>query len=113
MPSTPRTEPWDVHRPPPAPGRNVLVTGGNAGIGYFVAEQLAGTGATVVLGSRDTAKAETAMASIRSRVPGARVRSLRLDLVDLSSLKASAEALHLDRLDAVVLNAGVMLDHPP
>ncbi|MEU5025710.1 SDR family NAD(P)-dependent oxidoreductase [Streptomyces milbemycinicus] len=113
MPSTPRTEPWDVHRPPPAPGRNVLVTGGNAGIGYFVAEQLAGTGATVVLGSRDTAKAETAMASIRSRVPGARVRSLRLDLADLSSLKASAEALHLDRLDAVVLNAGVMLDHPP
>jgi NAD(P)-dependent dehydrogenase (short-subunit alcohol dehydrogenase family) len=113
MPSTTRTEPWDVHRLPPAAGRNVLVTGGNAGIGHFVAEQLAGAGATVVLGSRDTAKAETAAASIRSRVPGARVRWIRLDLADLSSLKASVEALRLDRLDAVVHNAGVMLDHPP
>ncbi|MGO4425008.1 SDR family NAD(P)-dependent oxidoreductase, partial [Streptomyces sp. MCAF7] len=113
MPSAPPTESWDVHRLPSAPGRNVLVTGGNAGIGYFVAEQLASTGVTVVLGSRDTTKAETAMASIRSRVPGARVRALRLDLADLSSLKASVEALRLDRLDAVVHNAGVMLDHPP
>ncbi|MGY0057373.1 SDR family NAD(P)-dependent oxidoreductase [Streptomyces sp. LZ34] len=113
MPSTAPTEPWDVHRLPPATGKNFLVTGGNAGIGYFVAEQLAGTGATVVLGSRDTAKAETAAASIRSRVPGARVRWIRLDLADLSSLKASVEALRLDRLDAVVHNAGVMFDHPP
>ncbi|ADI05999.1 dehydrogenase [Streptomyces bingchenggensis BCW-1] len=113
MPSTAPIKPWDVHRLPLATGTNILVTGGNAGIGYFVAEQLAGAGATVVLGSRDTAKAETAAVSIRSRVPGAQVRWVRLDLADLFSLKASAEALHLDRLDAVVLNAGVMLDHPP
>ncbi|MFI0732131.1 SDR family NAD(P)-dependent oxidoreductase [Streptomyces sp. NPDC021225] len=113
MPSAAQTQPWDVHRLPSAQDRNVLVTGGNAGIGYFVAEQLAGAGATVVLGSRDMAKAETAMASIRSRVPGARVRSLRLDLADLSSLKAAVAALPLDRLDAVVHNAGVMFDHPP
>ncbi|MDP9868076.1 MULTISPECIES: SDR family NAD(P)-dependent oxidoreductase [Streptosporangium] len=104
---------WDVHRPPPAEGKNYLVTGGNAGIGYFVAEQLARTGATVVLGSRDTARAGAAMASIRSRVPGAHVRHLRLDLADLSSLRASVDALELDGLDAVVHNAGVMLDRPP
>ncbi|WP_158891749.1 SDR family NAD(P)-dependent oxidoreductase [Amycolatopsis anabasis] len=103
---------WDVRRLPRAEGRNFLVTGGNAGIGYFVAEQLAGTGATVVLGSRDPAKTEGAMASIRSRVPGARVRHLRLDLADLSTLKAAADALEPDRLDAVVCNAGVLLDQP-
>lgn len=57
--------------------------------------------------------AETAAASIRSRVPGARVRWIRLDLAELSSLKASVEALRLDRLDAVVHNAGVLLDHLP
>jgi NAD(P)-dependent dehydrogenase (short-subunit alcohol dehydrogenase family) len=104
---------WDVHRLPRADGRIFLVTGGNAGIGYFVAEQLAGTGATVVLGSRDPGKAEAAMASIRARVPGAQVRALWLDLADLSSLRGAVEALRTAPLDAVVHNAGVALDHPP
>ncbi|QWF83277.1 SDR family NAD(P)-dependent oxidoreductase [Amycolatopsis sp. CA-230715] len=106
-------EHWDVRRLPRADGRTFLVTGGNAGIGYFVAEQLAGTGATVVIGSRDAAKAETALTSIRSRVRSADVRSARLDLADLASLKASVDAMGLDRLDAVVHNAGVLLDDPP
>ena len=113
MSSATHSRPRDVHRLPAAEGRNFLVTGGNAGIGYFTAEQLAATGAVVVLGCRDRAKAETAMASIRSRVPGARVRYLRLDLADLSSLKAAVDGLELDRLDAVVHNAGVALDDPP
>ncbi|PYC87448.1 short-chain dehydrogenase [Streptomyces tateyamensis] len=113
IPSVPRVLQWDVHRLPNAVGKRVLVTGGNAGIGYFVAEQLAGAGATVVLGSRDTGKAEEAIASIASRVPDARVKHVPLDLADLASLKASVDALGLDRLDAVVLNAGVALDHPP
>lgn len=113
MPSVFKTPPWDVHRLPHAEGKSFLVTGGNAGIGYFVAEQLAGTGATVVLGSRDEAKAKAAIASISSRVPGAEVQHLRLDLADLTSLKTSVDALELDRLDAVVYNAGVALDHPP
>ncbi|MFH8556909.1 SDR family NAD(P)-dependent oxidoreductase [Streptomyces celluloflavus] len=113
MPLDPHTESWDVHRLPRAAGKTFLVTGGNAGIGYFVAEQLAGTGAAVVLGCRDLAKAESAMASIRSRVPGARVRHLRLDLADLPSLKATADTLDLPHLDAVVHNAGVALDEPP
>jgi NAD(P)-dependent dehydrogenase (short-subunit alcohol dehydrogenase family) len=104
---------WNVHRLPSAEGRIFLVTGGNAGIGYFAAEQLAATGAVVVLGSRNRAKADAAMASIRSRVPGAHVRHLQLDLADLSSLKTAVDRLDLDHLDAVVHNAGVALDDPP
>ncbi|MFE2144384.1 SDR family NAD(P)-dependent oxidoreductase [Streptomyces sp. NPDC059456] len=113
MSSAAQTRPWNVHRLPSAEGRTFLVTGGNAGIGYFVAEQLAATGAVVVLGSRDAAKADAAMASIRSRVIGAHVRHLRLDLADLPSLKTAVDGLDLDRLDAVVHNAGVALDDPP
>ncbi|GAA5610861.1 hypothetical protein Spla01_02007 [Streptomyces platensis] len=113
MPAAEKTQGWDVHRLPSAEGKSFLVTGGNAGIGYFVAEQLAGTGATVVLGSRDPAKADAATASIRARVPGAEVRHLRLDLADPASLQTSVAALDLDRLDAVVHNAGVALDDPP
>jgi NAD(P)-dependent dehydrogenase (short-subunit alcohol dehydrogenase family) len=92
--------------------KTVLVTGGNAGIGYFVAEQLAARGATVVIGSRSAAKAEAALGSIRTQVPGAQVRHIPLDLADLSSLKASVDALELSHLDAVVHNAGVYLDGP-
>ncbi|VVJ21379.1 Oxidoreductase [Amycolatopsis camponoti] len=87
----------------------VLVTGGNAGIGYFAAEQLASAGAEVVIGSRDPAKAESARTAIRSRVAGAKVEHVRIDLADLASL----EAVDAGELDAVVCNAGVALDNPP
>ncbi|MDQ0718694.1 NAD(P)-dependent dehydrogenase (short-subunit alcohol dehydrogenase family) [Streptomyces luteogriseus] len=107
------TSPWNVNQLPGADGRVFLVTGGNAGIGYFVAEQLSATGATVVLGSRNPARAEVAMASIRERVPGSRVRAVPLDLADLSSLETAVESLETERLDAVVHNAGVALDDPP
>ncbi|GAA1914066.1 SDR family NAD(P)-dependent oxidoreductase [Streptomyces durmitorensis] len=113
MSSTSPTPPGSVERLPRADGRIFLVTGGNAGIGYFVAEQLSTTGATVVLGSRNPAKADVARASIRARVPGAQVRTVQLDLADLSSLEAAVQALDVDRLDAVVHNAGVALDDPP
>ncbi|GAA2575309.1 MULTISPECIES: SDR family NAD(P)-dependent oxidoreductase [Streptomyces] len=113
MSSTPPNRPWDVRRLPAAADRTFLVTGGNAGIGYFVAEQLAATGAVVVLGSRDPRKAEAAAESIGTRVPGARVRHLRLDLADLASLRPAVERLDVERLDAVVHNAGVALDDPP
>ncbi|MEU2619530.1 SDR family NAD(P)-dependent oxidoreductase [Streptomyces sp. NPDC007157] len=113
MSPTSSTPPWDVQRLPRADAGVFLVTGGNAGIGYFIAEQLSATGATVVLGSRDPARAEVATASIRSRVPGARVRTVRLDLADLSSLETAVRSLDVDHLDAVVHNAGVALDDPP
>ncbi|MFE3882400.1 SDR family NAD(P)-dependent oxidoreductase [Streptomyces lydicus] len=113
MSSASSTPPWNVQRLPRADGSVVLVTGGNAGIGYFVAEQLSAAGATVVLGSRNPAKAEVAMASIRARVAGARVRAVRLDLADLSSLPSAVESLGVECLDAVVHNAGVALDDPP
>ncbi|MGW2954801.1 SDR family NAD(P)-dependent oxidoreductase [Streptomyces eurythermus] len=97
---------------PSAADRVYLVTGGNAGIGYFTAEALTVTGATVVLGSRSAERAEAAMRAIRARVPGARVRSVGLDLADLGSLPGVAESLQVERLDAVVHNAGVLLEGP-
>ncbi|MFD7528856.1 SDR family NAD(P)-dependent oxidoreductase [Streptomyces sp. NPDC059849] len=113
MSSTSSAPPWNVQRLPRADGSTFLVTGGNAGIGYFVAEQLSEAGATVVLGSRNPARAEAATASIRARVAGARVRSVRLDLADLGSLRTAVKSLEVERLDAVVHNAGVALDDPP
>ncbi|MFE3229399.1 SDR family NAD(P)-dependent oxidoreductase [Nocardia sp. NPDC059228] len=101
---------WHIGRR--AEEKTVLVTGASAGIGYFVAEQLATGGATVVLGCRDTAKAELAAQTIRARVPDARLRWVRLDLADLSSLPATVAGLGVEGLDTVVLNAGVMASGP-
>lgn len=82
----------------------VLVTGGNAGIGYFAAEQPASAGAEVVIGSRDPGKAQAAAGSIRARVPGAKAGHVRLDLAELGSLEPDVGVL-----GAVVCNAGVAL----
>ncbi|MFI5610902.1 SDR family NAD(P)-dependent oxidoreductase [Amycolatopsis sp. NPDC051903] len=92
--------------------RTALVTGGNAGIGYFIAEHLAAAGLEVVLGSRSAARGRAAAGAIRARVPGARVACVPLDLADLSSLTTSVAAVPADHLDVVVLNAGVLLADP-
>jgi NAD(P)-dependent dehydrogenase (short-subunit alcohol dehydrogenase family) len=100
---TPTWNPGDL---PDAGGRVFVVTGGNAGIGYFISEQLASTGATVVLASRSEAKAHLAMQAIRVRVPEADLRYHALDIADLAAARRSGESLAgLGRVDGVVLNA--------
>ena len=86
-----------------------MVTGGNAGVGYFTAEQLAGAGARVILAARNRDKAEAAMGSIRSRLPRAEVDFVHLDLTSLDSVRdAAAELASLGPIDALVNNAGLV-----
>ncbi|MDQ1569431.1 MAG: hypothetical protein QOF79_105 [Actinomycetota bacterium] len=98
---------WDPARLPPQTGRTVVVTGGNAGIGYFASEQLASAGARIVMASRSKDRADAAAASIRDRVPGAQVDFIRLDLSSLGSIREAAEQIRrLDRVDVLINNAG-------
>lgn len=100
---------WDVGRLPSAHGKVFVVTGGNAGIGYFVSEQLARTGATVLIAGRSAERGEKAERAIRSVVPDAVVGHIRLDLADLGSVaEAGAEIAALERVDGLVMNAGVL-----
>ncbi|MGW0998759.1 SDR family NAD(P)-dependent oxidoreductase [Streptomyces sp. NPDC002520] len=100
---------WDVHRLPRDPARTYLVTGGNAGIGYFVSEQLAATGAHVIIASRNVDTARLAIEAIQRRVPQARVDNVLLDLSKLESVAGIVGRLGaLTTIDAVVLNAGVL-----
>ncbi|EFJ45858.1 hypothetical protein VOLCADRAFT_118225, partial [Volvox carteri f. nagariensis] len=123
-----RTEPY----PEDLTGKVAIVTGGNAGIGFATAQQLARRGAHVVLACRDKARAEAAVQAIAHWTPalpgcgpkatatasasadhsptGIRVESMDLDLGRLSSVRSFAEEwrrrglpLHL-----LVCNAGVM-----
>jgi NAD(P)-dependent dehydrogenase (short-subunit alcohol dehydrogenase family) len=93
---------WTAADLPSQEGRVFIITGANSGIGLPTARALGKAGAHVVLAVRDVAKGETAAAS----VPGDReVR--RLDLADLASVRAFAEAWQGD-IDVLINNAGVM-----
>jgi NAD(P)-dependent dehydrogenase (short-subunit alcohol dehydrogenase family) len=103
---------WDPARLPSQQGRVVAVTGANAGIGFWTSLALADAGASVLLACRDLRRADAASRAIRARVPDADLTVLRLDTADLSSVRAAGEHLAgLERLDALVNNAGVV--HPP
>jgi NAD(P)-dependent dehydrogenase (short-subunit alcohol dehydrogenase family) len=105
---------WIAKDIPPQEGRTAVVTGANVGLGLETAAELAGAGATVILASRDSAKADSAASEIGSRFPDAEVHVVRLDLASLSSVGDASEAiagLTPDGIDLLINNAGVMM--PP
>lgn len=91
---------------PDLTGRTILVTGANAGIGYWCAEILVSRGARVLLGCRSTERAEVAASSIRAHAPGADLGIVPMDLGSLASITEAAASVG-ERIDAVICNAGV------
>jgi NAD(P)-dependent dehydrogenase (short-subunit alcohol dehydrogenase family) len=90
---------------PDLTGRTVVITGANSGIGRAAARALAAKGARVVLAVRDLAKGRAAAATMTGDLD---VR--RLDLADLTSVRAFAERL-TEPVDVLINNAGLMI--PP
>ncbi len=88
-------------------GRRAIVTGANSGIGLIAARELARHGAAVVLACRNPAKGEAALADVRAAAPDADVTLAALDLADLASVRAFAEA-RSEPVDLLVNNAGLM-----
>jgi NAD(P)-dependent dehydrogenase (short-subunit alcohol dehydrogenase family) len=100
-------------RCPDAPrldGRRALVTGGNAGIGLATCAGLLARGAEVVMAARNPTKAAAACAALLRAAPaGAALEHVTLDLADLRSVHACAQALaerHAP-LDIAICNAGI------
>lgn len=91
-------------------GKTMLVTGANSGIGFDTAKQLARQGAHVVLACRRPDAAQEALAELKQEIPDANAELMELDLGDLASVRAFAEAFLAKhaRLDVLVNNAGVM-----
>jgi len=87
-------------------GRTILVTGANAGIGYWCAERLAVRGARVLLGCRSPERAQTAVDAIGTQAPDAELRVIPVDLGSLDSIRSAAADID-ERIDAVICNAGV------
>jgi len=104
---------WSPTALPSQRGTTFVVTGGNAGVGYFTSEQLAGAGARVVLASRSADRAATAMAAIRTRVPDAALEFVELDLTSLASVARAADGIRgLGPIDGLINNAGLVVSPP-
>ena len=87
-----------------------VVTGANRGIGLETARQLAKLGWQVVLTSRDPDKGSQAASRLGEQ--GLTVDALQLDVTDRKSCASAHQwlAQRFDRIDALVNNAGIMID---
>jgi len=81
-----------------------LVTGANQGIGLQIAKDLVTHGFTVLVGSRNLQRGETAAKEV-----GPDARALQLDVTDRASISAAAERIRKEfgRLDVLVNNAAI------
>jgi NAD(P)-dependent dehydrogenase (short-subunit alcohol dehydrogenase family) len=92
-------------------GKQVIITGGAAGIGKAAARALAAQGAAVTLLGRSSQRGEAAAKEIRKATGNAAVSALACDLgspADVRRAAAEFSAAH-PRLDVLLNNAGVFL----
>ncbi|WP_029921851.1 SDR family oxidoreductase [Nevskia soli] len=87
-----------------------LVTGGNKGIGFETARQLARTGVHVIIGSRDRKKGVEA--SLKLQGEGLAVEALAIDVNSQASIAEAAREVEKKHghLDILINNAGVLID---
>ena len=93
-------------------GRTFIVTGANTGLGFEATKHLVAAGAAkVVMAVRNVRSGEDAKAKIEAESGVTRVAEVwPIDLASYTSVKAFATkaAAELDRVDALIENAGVL-----
>jgi NAD(P)-dependent dehydrogenase (short-subunit alcohol dehydrogenase family) len=105
---------WSIDKVSSLSGKTVLITGANTGLGLAAAKQLAALEAHVILGCRNPEKGTQALEEVKKCIKGnGSVELEQMDLADLESIEQSAARLSqkLEKLDILILNAGVMV--PP
>lgn len=103
------------HRAVNGASRTVIVTGGNRGLGYEAAKNIAvsGEGWRVVIAARNGASAAGAARELAEETGNPGIEAMRLDLGSLSSVRSFAEDFadrdDLPPLRALVCNAGLQV----
>jgi NAD(P)-dependent dehydrogenase (short-subunit alcohol dehydrogenase family) len=100
---------WTISDIPSLKGKLSVVTGGNSGIGWHTALELARAGSEVVLTARSDVKGLDAVARIKRELPEALIRYELLDLASLPSVRTFASKVGNEpKIDLLINNAGVM-----
>lgn len=101
---------WTAADIPDQRGRTAVVTGANSGLGYETVRGLARKNAHIIMACRSQKKGQEALAAIQAEFPQASLVLMPLDLSDLASVRAFAQAFNekYDQLDMLINNAGVM-----
>lgn len=105
---------WDPQELPDLRGRRYLVTGANAGLGFFSSLQVVAAGGHVIMTGRNPQRLAAARAAVARLLPDAAgsVETLLLDTSNLGSVRAAAATARGRKpLHGLLLNAGVV--HPP
>jgi len=92
----------------------VIVTGGNAGIGYETAKALATMNATIIIACRDEKKSIRAVDAIKFATKNSNILFIKLDLSSKHSIRTFVEEFkkRFDRLHILINNAGVAAISP-
>ncbi len=101
---------WKANQLSDLTGKTYLITGGNSGIGWAAAAHLRRASANVIITARDEKKGAAAASRLTDIPSPGTVTMVRLDLADLYSVRQVNDAVrsHVDGLDAVINNAGIM-----
>jgi dehydrogenase/reductase SDR family protein 13 len=89
--------------------KTFIVTGANTGIGKITAKELARAGAHVILACRSEAKTRAVIDEIKRDAASASLEYVQLDLADLASVRACAEAIGARNvpIHGLINNAGL------
>jgi NAD(P)-dependent dehydrogenase (short-subunit alcohol dehydrogenase family) len=90
-------------------GQVVIVTGGNAGIGFGTVKALASKGATVIIASRNRERVGEAVAKVKLLQPDAKVEGMVLDVSSFSSIDGFVAEVRsrYGKVDILINNAGI------
>jgi len=94
-------------------GRRIVITGATSGLGEAAATRLAALGATVVIVGRDRDRLESARSHLVHATGNELVELVRCDMADLDDVRSAADAIAGGDagVDALIHNAGALLDH--
>src|SRR5262245_8930191 len=91
-------------------GKQTIVTGSTAGIGYAIVDAFAAEGASVIVNGRSQQRVDEAVSKLRAKHAGRDIRGVAADLALPAGAKALIDAV--PKPDILINNAGMYEPKP-